>query len=140
MKRLRRLKGLSAFSFYPLSLLPCLLRLKSRGGGAPRFLKQDGKTRMESTREHVFIMMLASILVRYLHQTREGLNITVPEGETYLSQLSSIKVTVNKKGQCFKEPSGIGKAKSLLEAISGSLPEVLSARKYRVITRKKLFK
>ena len=94
----------------------------------------------ESTRAHVFIVMLAYILVRYLQQAWEGLNITVPEGITYLSQISSIKVTVSKKGQCFKVPSPTGKARSLLEAISISLPEVLPARKYRVVTRKKLSK
>ena len=94
----------------------------------------------ESTKGHVFIVMLAYILVRYLQQAWEGLNITVPEGITYLSQISSIKITVNKKGQCFKVPSPTGKAKSLLEAISVSLPEVLPARKYRVVTRKKLSK
>jgi len=92
----------------------------------------------QSTMGHVFIVMLAYILVKYLQRAWEGLNITVAEGITYLSQISSIKVTVNKKGQCFKVPSATAKAKSLLDAISVSLPEVLPVRKCRVVTRKKI--
>ena len=94
----------------------------------------------ESTRGHIFIVMLAYILVRYLKQAWEGLDITVSEGITYLSQISSIKVTVNKKGKCLKIPSPTGKAKSLLKTISVSLPKVLPSRKYNVVTRKKLSK
>ncbi|RMG67379.1 MAG: hypothetical protein D6710_11440 [Nitrospirae bacterium] len=101
----------------------------------PVFVRTEG-----STRGHVFIVMLAYILVRYLQQAWEALDITVPEGIGLLTQICSIKVTVNKRGHCFKVPSPEGKAKRLLEAISVSLPEVIPPRKHRVVTRKKISK
>jgi transposase len=106
---------------------------KSTLGVRPVFVRTE-----ESTRGHVFIVMLAYILVRYLQRAWEALDITVQEGVALLSQICSVKVTVNKRGQCYKVVSPTGKAKALLEAISVKLPEVLPPRKHRVVTRKKV--
>ena len=93
-----------------------------------------------NTRGHVFIVMLAYLLINYLQKVWNDLDITVPEGIFLLSQICSIKVVVNNKGYCFKVPEPGEKAKQLLEALSVKLPSLLPPRKYSVDTRKKLKK
>jgi len=91
----------------------------------------------ESTRGHVFVVMLAYMLERELDRYWRHLEVTVVEGLDELGSLRGVEITM---GQVTfeKMPDADGLSKQLLDAAHIRLPEVLPSRKVHVATRKKL--
>lgn len=98
----------------------------------PAFVRKE-----ESTRGHVFVVMLAYLLERELDKYWRHLEVTVAEGVDELGSLRGVELTVGQV-TCQKVPEPTGLSKQLLGAASIKLPEVLPLRKVHVATRKKL--
>lgn len=92
----------------------------------------------ESTRGHVFVVMLAYLIRRSLEKAWRGLNVTVEEGLTQLATLSSIRLEVKGKATCHKIPEPREQSRVLLQALNLRMPETLPHRSLRVVTKKKL--
>ena len=100
----------------------------------PVYVRKEG-----STRGHVFVVMLAYLILRRLRDAWAGFDLTVEGGLEQLATICSMEVTV--KGQnarCQKIPRPRQQSQELLEALQITLPEVLPSRNLRVVTEKKL--
>ena len=100
----------------------------------PVYVRKEG-----STRGHVFVVMLAYLIIRRLRDAWAGFDLTVEGGLEQLATICSMEVTV--KGQnarCQKIPRPRQQSRELLEALQITLPEVLPRRNLRVVTEKKL--
>ena len=91
----------------------------------------------DSTRGHVFVVMLAYLLECELDKYWRCLEITVEEGIDELGSLRGVEMTIG-KGTCQKVPEPTDLNKQLLDAVRIKLPTVLPLRKIHVATRKKL--
>jgi transposase len=91
----------------------------------------------DSTRGHVFVIMLAYLLERELYRCWQDMDITVAEGIDELGSLRGVEITVGKV-TCQKVPRPVGLSERLLQATGVRLPNILPARKVVVATRKKL--
>ena len=91
----------------------------------------------ESTRGHVFVVMLAYLIERELHALWRNIEVTVPEAIDELGSLRGTVVTL-KQSSCQKIPRPTGRTKELLDAAGIRLPEVLPLRGVTVATRCKL--
>jgi hypothetical protein len=91
-----------------------------------------------STRGHVFVVMLAYLVIRALRKTWEALDITVEEGLRELSSLCSMQMTFKDGGSCQQIPNPRKISAQLLEALNLSLPSVLPPRKIHIVMRHKL--
>jgi transposase len=91
----------------------------------------------DSTRGHVFVVMLAYLLECELDKYWRCLEITVEEGIDELGSLRGVEMTIG-KGICQKVPEPMDLNKQLLDAVRIKLPTVLPFRKIHVATRKKL--
>jgi transposase len=89
-----------------------------------------------STEGHVFVVMLAYKLVRYLKMAWEKFNITVCEGIAELGSICAMKREALKDIYLVPKPREL--ARQLLDAIDVILPEVLLTKGIVVATRKKL--
>jgi transposase len=91
----------------------------------------------ESTRGHVFVVMLAYLIERELDALWRNFDMTVPEA---IDQLGSLRGTIVKVNQitCQKVPQPAGDIKKLLDAADIHLPGVLPVRSVKVATRRKL--
>ncbi len=87
---------------------------------------------------HVFVVMLAYKLVRYLRESWRHLDVTVEEGISELSSFHSILRGDSPTCQYIPRPCCL--SEELLSALSVSLPEALPYRGIAVATRKKLVK
>ncbi len=86
---------------------------------------------------HVFVVMLAYKIIRYLQEAWKTLEITVEEGIYELSLICSLAVSgQDPLVQLIPQPSNL--AKELIEAVDVVLPEVLISKGINVATRKKL--
>jgi len=92
----------------------------------------------KSTRGHVFVVMLAYMIIRHLRESWQQFDVTVEEGLKQLATLTSIKIKIKGKGSCLKIPRPREQSRRLLEALNISLPDVLPHREVHVDTRKKL--
>lgn len=93
----------------------------------------------ESTRGHVFVVMLAYMIIRRLRQAWAGFDLTVEGGLEQLATICSMEVKIKgQKAHCQKIPLPRQQSRELLEALQIKLPEVLPSRNIRVVTRKKL--
>ena len=93
----------------------------------------------KSTRGHVFVVMLAYMIIRRLRKAWAGLDLTVENGINQLATVCSMEVKVKgQKARCQKIPRPREQSRQLLEALKVKLPEVLPSRNIRVVTRKKL--
>ena len=89
----------------------------------------------ESTRGHVFVVMLAYMIVRELDRLWSSLYLTVTEGLQSLSTLCLTDVSVN--GKTFQQiPEPRLHNKKLLQAAGISLPQIFPKSSARVVTRK----
>lgn len=99
----------------------------------PVFVRKE-----QSTRGHVFVVMLALLLQRELEKCWADMDITVREG---IDELAAIHLQEIKMGettiQKIPMPNLIGK--QLLEKVGIDLPSVLPVHKVNVHTKKKLF-
>jgi transposase len=92
----------------------------------------------KSTRGHVFVVMLAYMIIRHLRESWQQFDVTVEEGLKQLATLTSIEVKIKGKGSCLKIPRPREQSRRLLEALNISMPSVLPHREVHVDTRKKL--
>lgn len=93
----------------------------------------------ESTRGHVFVVMLAYLIIRRLRDAWAGFDLTVEGGLEQLATICSMEVKVKgQKARCQKIPRPRQQSRELLEALQIKLPEALPSRNIRVVTRKKL--
>lgn len=98
----------------------------------PAFVRTEA-----STREHVFVVMLAYLVERELDRYWGDLKVTVAEGIDELGSLRGIELTIGQV-TCQKIPEATGLSKQLLEAADIKLPEIMPLRKVHVATREKL--
>ncbi|MBT9132540.1 MAG: hypothetical protein DDT33_01062 [Firmicutes bacterium] len=98
----------------------------------PAFVRRE-----ESTRGHVFVVMLAYLVERELERCWRGLETTVPEGIDELGSLRAVEIEAG-GARCQKVPKATGSSDQLLEAADIHLPEMLPLRSVHVATRKKL--
>jgi len=90
----------------------------------------------ESTRGHVFIVMLAYMITRELDKLWNTLYFTVAEGLQSLSTLCLTEISVN--GKTFQQvPEPRQHNKKLLETAGIRLPSILPKNSARVVTRVK---
>ena len=92
------------------------------------------------TRGHVFVVMLAYMIVQELSKRWSEIDITVSEGINELGKLCATEVRINDKPHCNKIPQPRASARELLDAASVKLPEVLPSKDFKVASRKKLTK
>jgi transposase len=92
----------------------------------------------ERTRAHVFIVMLAYLLVQPLQEKWKDLEITVEEGIAELASICSLEVEISgqQSYQTIPEPRELGK--KLLEKLGITLPDAIPNRHANVVTKKKL--
>jgi len=92
----------------------------------------------KSTRGHVFTVMMAYMIVRYLKAAWQNIDVTPEEGLKQLATLSSMEVKVKDKGSFLQIPRTREQSQELLKALNITLPLVLPHRNIYVDTRKKL--
>ena len=92
-----------------------------------------------STQGHVFVVMLAYMIIRRLRKAWESFDLTVKDGIGQLATVCSMEVKIEGQGtRCLKIPQPREQSRQLLEALKIKLPEALPKRGIRVVTRKKL--
>ena len=92
----------------------------------------------KSSRGHVFTVMLAYMIVRYLRHAWRELDLTPEEGIKQLATLSSVKISVKGKECCLQIPQPREQSRKLLAALNMEMPTVLPDRRLNVDTKKKL--
>jgi len=90
------------------------------------------------TRGHVFVVMMAYLIIKELAARWQRLNVTVEEGIQELSSLCANEVSFNGTEKCNQIPQPRESVKKLLEAADVHMPEALPSRGIVVTTRKKL--
>ncbi len=91
----------------------------------------------ERTIAHLFIVMLAYRMERYLRNAWWELELTVEEGIKTLGKISSYVIEIGEK-KLLRVPKPDEDCKKLLEKINVKLPEILPYREVTVATRTKL--
>jgi len=94
----------------------------------------------KNSRGHVFVVMLAYMIVHYLRQAWRDLDITPEEGIKQLATLCETKITVNGKGGCVKIPEPRKELKQLLATLNIAMPTILRQDDPNVDTKTKLTK
>ena len=94
----------------------------------------------KNSRGHVFVVMLAYMIVHYLRQAWRDLDITPEEGIKQLATLCETKITVNGKGGCVKIPEPRKELKQLLAPLNIAMPTILRQDNPNVDTKTKLTK
>lgn len=95
--------------------------------------------KQKSTQGHVFVVMLAYMILRRLRTAWAGFELTVQEGLQQLATICTMEVLLKgQKARCQKIPQPREQSRKLLESLQIKLPEVLPCRNIRVVTRKKL--
>ncbi|MDI6734637.1 MAG: IS1634 family transposase, partial [bacterium] len=92
------------------------------------------------TRGHVFVIMLAYLIVQELAKRWCNMDLTVEEGIKELTTLCVTEIFVNKGTRCNKIPQPRMSVQQLLQAAQVRLPTVLPCKGINVATRKKLTK
>jgi transposase len=91
----------------------------------------------QSTRGHVFVVMLAYLLRRELERAWDKIDVTMEEGIHALATLSSVKMIVAGKVEIERVPTATGLCSELLEALNVELPEVIVRSTLNVSTKVK---
>ena len=92
----------------------------------------------KNSRGHVFVVMLAYMIVHYLRQAWRDLDVTPEEGIKQLATLCETKITVNGKGGCVKIPEPRKELKQLLARLNIAMPTFLRQDNPNVDTNTKL--
>ncbi len=92
------------------------------------------------TRGHIFVVMLAYIIIQELAKRWKSINKTVEEGIKELTQLCAHQVLIDGKPRLHKIPTPRDSSKNLLQFAKVKLPEVLPCKGIKVATRVKLQK
>ena len=91
------------------------------------------------TRAHVFTVMLAYMISKYLNIKWKDMDATVEEGVKELSSIHIMKIKIKKDGATvIPEPRPFGKM--LLKELDVKLPKAIRSRGVTVDTRKKISK
>ena len=90
------------------------------------------------TRGHVFVVMLAYLIIAELARCWQGLNVTVEEGIDQLATLCATQVLIKGKAHCNQIPQPRVFLQQLLKAAQVILPHVLASKGVNVTTKKKL--
>ncbi len=90
------------------------------------------------TRGHLFVLMLAYLLVQELSRCWRSLDITVEEGLDELKTLCTTQVIVKGKSLIHNVPKPRHSVAQLLRAAQVELPRKVASRGVQVSTRKKL--
>jgi hypothetical protein len=94
--------------------------------------------RASRTRGHVFVVMLAYLIIAELARRWEALDVTVEEGIKGLCSLCATEVVVKGVTRCIRIPEPREALRQLLETAEVRLPEALPSRGIAVTTKKKL--
>ena len=98
----------------------------------PHYVRKEKRTR-----GHVFIVMLAYKIIRYLKEAWNSLDLTVEEGVNELASICATEVKMGEVGcQTVPCPRPVGQA--LLKAVGITLPDAVPSKGIKVATRKKL--
>ena len=92
----------------------------------------------ESTRGHVFVVMLAYLIRRAMGRAWAPFDSTVEEGLDQLKTLCSMEVKLPDGGACLQIPEPRDASVELLKALDVQLPNVLPPNTARVDTHRKL--
>lgn len=92
----------------------------------------------KNSRGHVFVVMLAYMIVKHLRSAWSHLDITPQEGIRQLATLCETKIVVNGKGSCVKIPEPREELKQLLCALNINMPVILRQPNTNVDTKIKL--
>lgn len=90
------------------------------------------------TRAHVFIIMLAYLLVHHLQKSWRDVELTVEEGIAELASICSLELHFPKQAACHTIPEPRPMGKQLLKRLKITLPSAIPHRKAKVVTTKKL--
>lgn len=90
-----------------------------------------------STYGHVFVVMLAYMIMRYLDQKWASLYLTAEEGLRSLNTLTLQEVTINDLPPFQQIPEPRQQNKKMLEALGIELPKILPISKALVSTKKR---
>jgi len=90
------------------------------------------------TRGHVFVVMLAYLIIAELVRCWQGLDVTVEEGIDPLDTLCATQLVIKGKVRCNRIPQPRASLRQLLKAAQVTLPEVLASNGVSVTTEKKL--
>jgi transposase len=90
------------------------------------------------TRGHLFVVMLAYLIVQELSRCWRGLDLTVEEGLNELKSLCTTQVVVKGRSVLHNIPRPRRSVRRLLEAAEVTLPKSIADHGVRVSTRKKL--
>ncbi len=91
-----------------------------------------------STRGHVFVVMLAYLIRRELERAWNDLDLTVEEGLDALKTLCGITIKLGSGQQLEKIPIPRKQSRQLLESLDIQLPPLLPHRQLHVATKRKL--
>jgi len=91
-----------------------------------------------NTRGHVFVVMLAYLLVRELRRAWSTLDLRVSEGLDILNGLCAVNLSIKGKDSCLRLPDPDPETMDLLKALKIKLPKVLPKSDVKVDTKKKL--
>lgn len=94
----------------------------------------------ESTRGHVFVVMLAYLLIRELSKAWEHLNLSAEEGLTKLSGICTNNIEVPNGSPIRYIPRPDELATKLLSALNLEIPTSIAENKARVVSRKSIRK
>lgn len=98
----------------------------------PIFVRKEKRTR-----GHVFVVMLAYIIVQELQKLWAEMDLTVAEGISELSTIDSIEIKIGESSyQQIPQPRDLGE--KLLRLANVTLPEAIPCKDIKVTTRKKL--
>ncbi|MBM3212908.1 hypothetical protein FJZ33_11855 [Candidatus Poribacteria bacterium] len=89
---------------------------------------------------HIFVVMLAYLIVRELNRGWSSLNVTVQEGLAQLTTLCAMEMKVKGQGTYIRIPTPQEFSQKLLKALGVQLPSALTHKDVPVVTRKKLIK
>jgi transposase len=92
----------------------------------------------ERTRAHVFVVMLAYLLVHHLQRKWRDVELTVEEGVAELAAISSLEIQVPGHARVLTIPQPRPMAQLLLDQLEITLPKVLPKKNAVVATKKKL--
>jgi transposase len=92
----------------------------------------------KSTRGHVLTVMLAYMIVRYIQQAWNKMNLTVEEGLRQLSTLTSIEMKIKNQKSVLKIPRPREQSANLLKVLGIKMPTALPHKEVSVVTKTKL--
>jgi hypothetical protein len=93
--------------------------------------------RESRTRGHVFVVMLAYLIIAELARCWEELDMTVEEGIDQLATFCAMRLVIKEEVSCNQIPEPRQELSGLLRAAKVRLPEVLPSKGVTVTTKKK---